>query len=109
MLKLALYVFLWMYLLFLGFLIYAAVMQAWSRLKIGLKVLLAPVLLAVGGLDVAFNLVVGTVLFWERPKQFTFSHRCCQHLNDPTWRGHVAGAFSVPLNAIFPNHIHPVL
>jgi len=65
-------------------------------------------LLAVGAIDVGFNVVVGSVLYWELPKQFTFSQRCCQHLTSTDWRGKVAGAFSVPLNAIFPNHIHPV-
>ena len=38
-----LYALLWMYLLFLGFLIYAASKHAWNRLKIGIKILLAPV------------------------------------------------------------------
>jgi len=109
MLKLAFDVFLWMYILFLGFTMYASIIQAWHKLKIGIKVLLAPVLLVFGGIDVIFNLVIGSLLFWERPKKFTFSERLCFHLTDADWRGRIAGAFSVPLNAIYPDHIHPLL
>jgi hypothetical protein len=99
----------WTYALFVGFAAYAAIIQAWSKLKIGIKILYIPVLLVFGLSDVLFNLTIGSVLFWERAYTYTFSQRLCQHLNDTGWRGHLAGAFSVPLNAIYPNHIHPNL
>lgn len=108
MLSFALYAFLSMYVLFLGFLIYAAVLQAWPKLKIGIKVLLIPVLLAFGGFDILFNFTIGSVLFLERAHTYTFSQRLCQHLNNPGWRGAMAGAFSVPLNAVYPGHIQPL-
>lgn len=106
---LALYAFAWMYLLFLGFTMYASIIQAWWKLKIGIKIMLVPVLLVFGGLDASFDLVVGSILFLELPRKFTFSQRLCRHLNDAGWRGHVAGAFAVPLNAIYPDHIHRIL
>jgi len=95
-----------MYILFLGFLIYASILQAWSKLKIGIKILLVPVLVVFGGADVLFNFTLGSLLFLERARTYTFSQRLCQHLNDAGWKGHLAGAFSVPLNAIYPGHIH---
>lgn len=101
----AIYAFVWMYLLFLGFLIYAASKHAWHRLKIGIKILLAPVLIVFGIIDVLFNIVVGTVLFLELPRTMTFSQRCSRHLYRNDWRGTVARAFAVPLNAIDPEHI----
>jgi hypothetical protein len=107
--SLALFVLEWTYALLLGFTMYASIIQAWDRLKIGMKVLLAPVLIVFGGADVLFNFTVGSALFWERAYTLTFSQRLCQHLNDVDWRGHLAGAFSVPLNAIYPDHIHPLL
>lgn len=109
MLLLALHFFIIMYVLFLGFLMYAALMQAWHRLKIGIKILVVPVLLVFGGFDVLFNLTFGSAIFWERPRQLTFSARLCKHMFEPGWRGKLADAFAVPLNAIFPNHIHPTL
>jgi uncharacterized membrane protein len=108
MLTLVSLVFSSIYVLFLGFLIYASVLQAWDKLKIGIKVLLAPVLIIFGGADILFNFTIGSLLFLERAHTYTFSQRLCQHLNDADWKGHLAGAFSVPLNAIYPDHIHPV-
>lgn len=93
------------YLLFLGFLMYAAVAQSWTRLKIGIKILLAPALLFFGAIDVAYNILVGSILFWEFPPCWTFSQRCSIHLYDKGIRGKIAGAFSVPLNAVLKDHI----
>lgn len=97
--------FLWMYVLFQGFLIYASVKRAWPRLKIGIKVMQVPILLVFGLIDVLFNIVIGSILFLELPRQLTFSQRCCVHLHDTGWRGSIAGAFSVPLNVIDEGHI----
>lgn len=97
------------YFLFVGFAVYASFIQAWDKLKIGIKVLYAPVLIVFGLADVVFNFTIGSAMFLERAKTLTFSQRLNAHLNDPNWRGQLAGAFSVPLNALYPNHIHPVL
>ena len=101
----ALWVALFAYALLLGFLAYAAAKHAWWRLKIGIKLLLVPAFLFFGVLDVAFNLTFGSLLFLDVPRELTFSQRCSRHLYDLGWRGRVAGAFSVPLNAIDPGHI----
>jgi hypothetical protein len=42
------------------------------------------------GLDVLFNLVVGTLLFLELPRHWTFTARCKNHLSDIGWRGRLA-------------------
>ncbi len=106
---LILYPLIYTYLLFIGFAMYASIIQAWNKLKIGIKIIYAPVLIIFGLADILFNLTIGSLLFWERAYTYTFSQRLCSHLNDVGWKGHLAGAFSVPLNAICPGHIHPVL
>lgn len=40
--------------------------------------------------DVAFNLIVGTVVFVELPMQFLFTDRCKKHIDKLTWRGDMA-------------------
>ena len=96
----------WIYVTFLGFMVYASAKAAWRRLKIGIKVLLIPALLIFGALDVVLlNAVVGTLLFMEPPKELTFSQRCSRHFYTDGWRGRMARAFAVPLNAIDIGHI----
>lgn len=41
-------------------------------------------------LDTAFNWVVGTISFFEMPKEFLFTARCSRWLSSETWRGKVA-------------------
>lgn len=96
---------LWMYVLYLGFFMYAAAKHSWRKLKIGHKVMVAPALLFFGLIDVAFNIVIGSMLFLELPRTLTFSQRCSSHFYDLGWRGKIAGAFSVPLNAVDEGHI----
>jgi len=108
MVKILIAAFFWTYVLFIGFFFYAAALQAWNRLKIGIKILVAPALCVFGVIDIAFNVVVGSIIFWELPfvHGLTFSQRCSYHLTTPGYKGKVAGAFSVPLNAVLPGHIH---
>lgn len=109
MIETILFALLWAYVLLVGFFFYASVIQAWPKLKIGIKVLVAPTVALVGLIDVAFDLVIGSIIFLELPnfkRNYTFSQRCCVHFHDADWRGKVAGVFSVPLNAIVPGHIH---
>ena len=35
--------------------------------------------------------------------------RLSTHIFEPDWRGRLADAIAVPLNAIYPNHIHSIL
>lgn len=104
------------YALYVGFFVYAAASSAWNRMLIGHKVLIAPVLLLFGLVDVLFNVTLGALMFWEEPlpqtgmwwyqRDWTFSQRCCRWYRASGWRGSLAGAWSVPLNAVYPKHIH---
>lgn len=58
-----------------------------TRLQLGLA---APLLIVGGALDVAFNLLVGTVLLADVPQEWTLSQRLSRLNDDPGWRGHVA-------------------
>lgn len=40
-------------------------------------------------LDVSFNLIEGTVMFMELPRETLFTPRCARHIHDPGWRGSV--------------------
>lgn len=91
--------------LFLGFLAYVAAKTSWHRMKIGIKVLIVPAFLLFGLLDVLFNATIGSALFLDIPRDLTFSERCSRHLFDGNWRGRIAGAFAVALNAIDEDHI----
>jgi hypothetical protein len=75
------------WLLLIGFFFYATVEVSWHRLKIGIKILVLPVVIVFGLLDILFDTVVGTVLFCELPgwptvspemrKQLLHSATCC--------------------------------
>jgi hypothetical protein len=89
-----------------GYLAYASLHRSWKQLKVGIKLLSIPGMAVFGAMDVVLlNFVVGTVLFAELPREFTFSQRCSRHKNDAGWRGSIAGALSVPLNAVEEYHI----
>ena len=105
MLNSVLYALAYVYALFACFAMYAAIIQAWSKLKIGIKVLYAPMLIVFGLMDVLFNFTFGSLLFWERARTYTFSQRLSSHLNDTDWKGRISKAFAIPLNAIYPGHI----
>lgn len=92
--------------LFYGFVFYAGCVKAWPRLLIGVKILLLPPVIAFGILDVAFNIIFGTMIFLELPSfsLITFSKRCEYHMHDTTWRGSIADSYCFLLNSILPGH-----
>ncbi|HQS59958.1 MAG: hypothetical protein B7Y56_03375 [Gallionellales bacterium 35-53-114] len=96
------------WLLLIGFFIYATVEASWHRLKIGIKILVAPVVIVFGLLDVIFDFVFGSIMFLEPPGwfsgRFTFSQRCEHHWNDEGLRGVIADAHCFLLNSILPGH-----
>jgi len=100
-----LYILFWAYITFLGFMVYVSAKASWGKLKIGIKALLIPALLFFGALDVILNATIGTLMFWELPHTVTFSQRCSRHFYSNDWRGRLARAFAVPLNAIDIGHI----
>lgn len=96
------------WLLLIGFFFYATVEASWNRLKIGIKLLVLPVVIVFGLLDVIFDVVFGTIMFLEPPGwfsgRFTFSQRCEHHWNDAGLRGVFADAYCYTLNSILPGH-----
>lgn len=96
------------WLLLLGFFFYATVQTSWNRLRIGIKILVLPVVIVFGVLDFAFDTIFGTIMYLELPGwfsgRFTFSQRCEHHWNDAGFRGVIADAYCFTLNSILPGH-----
>lgn len=82
----SLYMILGAYLLTLSFFGYCAAKAHWSQLRIEIKVLLAPLFLLYF-VDVAFNLIPASLIFFELPTTFTLTQRCTKHLKDTDFRG----------------------
>ena len=97
--------FIYTYLLLLGFFIYATAKQRWNQLHIVAKVCVIPAMLIFGAADVVFNIVVGSALYAAPPTQVTFSDRLCERLHDDGWRGVVTRFIAAVLNSIYPGHI----
>ena len=66
---------------------------------------LAPVAAAGLMLDLAFNLVIGTGLFLELPRELMFTSRVKRHVRDAGWRGRLAKFFARQLNQIDIGHV----
>lgn len=66
----------------------------------------APVLLIVGLMDVAFNQTAGRLIFWEWTYTLTFSQRLDLHFLDTGRRGSIARDIGNVLNKILLNHIY---
>lgn len=54
--------------------------------------------------DVVYNLVWGSILFIEPPKQFTLTQRIKRHTDKATWRGKIARLICAKLNKYDPGH-----
>lgn len=94
--------------LLLGFFFYAGVESSWNRLKIGIKILVLPIVVVFGILDFLFDAVFGSIMYLELPGwfsgRFTFSMRCEYHRYDSGFRGVIADAYCYLLNSIVPGH-----
>ena len=55
--------------------------------------------------DVLFNVVWGTWIFRERPREWLFTHRVKRHVSKTDWRGKKAKLWAEMLNAIDENHV----
>lgn len=73
---------------------------------------LAPVLVQGYPLDLAWNLLVGSAIYWEKPWNgggwfwtWTFTGRCIRHKGDAGWRGREARGWASILNALDPGHV----
>jgi hypothetical protein len=85
--------FIYVYVFYCGFLMYASVMNVgWGKLPLFLKVVLAPVGSVFLLMDIAFNLTVGSLLFLQLPPTWTpptLSMRMAHNIAavPTTWRG----------------------
>lgn len=88
---------------------FIAIMHAKLRMEAGelsrfWKINLAPIGLLGLVLDVAFNFIVGTVLYLETPREFTFTSRCKRHKVKGGRRGDMARWWCKQLEQIEPGH-----
>ena len=98
------FVILWSYALLGSFLIYTQVHAKWVYLEPVLRIILLPFML-LWFVDVGFNLVIGSILFMEPPRQLTLTQRCDSHLHDKGFRGSIARALcNHILNVFEPGH-----
>ena len=57
--------------------------------------------------DIAFNLIVGSIVFIEPPKEWLFTNRCIRHIKRSNFRGKVARWFCRNfLNPFDPSGTH---
>jgi len=64
-----------------------------AKLTVAAKIWAYPMLFIGLFSDFCFNLVIGTIVYVELPKQLLFTSRCNLHLQDTNWRGSVARWF----------------
>ncbi len=87
----------WTVALYVFFLAYVTLMVARGNGKLAaapppVRVVAYGILLVAWVLDVAFNVVIGSLIFielpdWRRP---TFTNRCSKHMDEQGWRGEIA-------------------
>lgn len=41
-------------------------------------------------IDVIYNVIIGSIIFFEIPKELLFTARCDRHIPQKTWRGSLA-------------------
>lgn len=64
-----------------------------SKLTIAAKLWAYPMLIVGVLSDVLFNMVIGTVVYVELPRELLFTARCNRHIGEEGWRGDVARWF----------------
>lgn len=58
-------------------------------------------------LDFIFNLIIGSLIFLELPREFMFTDRCSRHMHEMGRRGRIARWFCNSwLNPFDENHCH---
>lgn len=74
------------YALWLLFLAVMALQWRWCELTKPVRVLASPAVVVAVLLDVLFNFTIGTVLFLDLPRQWTFSQRIGAYKRRADWR-----------------------
>jgi hypothetical protein len=115
MMKLALIIWVWtqtFYLLFAVFAAYKAAKDAGRYIPWPMYVLIGPPIVAGYLIDVAWNTVLGSLLFWEvpwaesaNPLTWTFTGRLKRWKLDPSWRGREEQLWNSIINPLAPGHI----
>ena len=77
---------LYAYLLWVLFLAVMALQNKWHDLPKTIQVLAIPAVLLAVTLDVLFNITIGTLLFLDLPRQYTFSQRVGSYKQRIDWR-----------------------
>jgi hypothetical protein len=87
----------WTVALYVFFLAYVTLMAARKNGKLAaapriVQGVAYSVLIVAWVLDVAFNFVIGSLIFLEAPnlRRLTFTNRCGDHMSDLNWRGRIA-------------------
>lgn len=93
-----------------GFIYYASMIQAWTKMHWLIRIPAAVPMLPFAVLDATFNIFVGSILFVELPfvNGVTFSARLCHWYEQggSGWRYEQARWWAEILNEISPNHIN---
>lgn len=98
--------------LFLYYLAYVTLIQAkkvgtFDQLRPYVKVICWSILITAGVLDFLFNVIIGSVLFLDIPRELMFTSRCERHMSKQDWRGSLARWFCRSwLNPFTANHCH---
>lgn len=83
---------------------HAKLLREKDELSLFWKVNLLPAAVIGYFLDVAFNLVVGTILYREIPRELTFTERCRRHKDSSGSRGRIARWFCFQFGQIDSGH-----
>lgn len=76
--------------LWLLFLAVMALRWKWHSLSLPVRIIAAPSVLIALVLDVLFNVTIGSVLFLDLPRQWTFSQRVGNYKRRIDWRAPLA-------------------
>lgn len=101
----ALWFLLYLWVFYLGFVLYAGCQNAIAQRAWLVIAPCAPVLLICGLMDVVFNQTFGRLMFLELTYTMTFSERLDLHYNEEGWRGSMARSIGNVLDKILPHHI----
>lgn len=90
MITFALYVVAACYVLWLLYLAYRALDYRWHDLTLATKVLAVPIVFVGVIVDITFNFFLGSILFFDMPKEATLSQRVSRLKKGDGWRATLA-------------------
>lgn len=84
-------IFAYIYCFYLLFVVTMAAKAAWPILTVVPRVLLLPAALLAVAMDVTFNVIIATVIFFDPPQEWMFTQRLNRYkIEDAGWRTVVA-------------------